>query len=425
MTSLAAPWALDREGFVAWYRRNRLRSRFLFDRVAPEAYESRPIPLRNPPVFYEGHLPAFSFNKLVKETLRKPSIDAYLETLFERGVDPSPSDPSAAAAQQRRWPSRPEVQAFGARCDAAVEEALLRDEIDVAGDPVLERAHAAWTILEHEPMHHETFAYLLHRMPFAQKYRPPDYRAPTVSSPPAPRRVEIPAGTATLGIRRDAIPFAWDNEFEETTQHVGAFECDVYPVTNEQWLAFVREGGPIPSFWIEDGGAFKILGAWELLPFLPSAPVWVSGDQARAYAAWSSRRVMTEAEYHRAAFGTPEGDERPYPWGSAAPAAEHGNFDWQSWDVEPAGAHPAGASAWGVHELIGNGWEHTASPFAPFRGFAPHASYQPYSTDFFDGKHFVVKGASPVTPLAHIRRSFRNWYYGDYPYLYAKFRTVG
>jgi formylglycine-generating enzyme required for sulfatase activity len=60
----------------------------------------------------------------------------------------------------------------------------------------------------------------------------------------------------------------------------------------------------------------------------------------------------------------------------------------------------------------------------PFEGFEPHASYPQYSADFFDGKHYVVKGASPVTPIAHIRRSFRNWYYGDYPYLYAKFRTV-
>lgn len=75
-------------------------------------------------------------------------------------------------------------------------------------------------------------------------------------------------------------------------------------------------------------------------------------------------------------------------------------------------------------ELIGNGWEWTSTPFAPLPGFEPMASYPQYSADFFDGKHYVMKGASPVTPRELIRRSFRNWFYDDYPYMYAKFRCV-
>src|SRR5262249_9345565 len=56
----------NRESAAAWYQRNRERSDALFDRIRPEAYESRPIPLRNPICFYEGHLPAFSVNTLLK-----------------------------------------------------------------------------------------------------------------------------------------------------------------------------------------------------------------------------------------------------------------------------------------------------------------------------------------------------------------------
>ena len=408
---------LDRAHFVAWYRANRAQSRDLFDRVDPRAYEMRGIPLRHPPVFYEGHIPAFSFNKLVRETLGRPSIDAEFERLFERGIDPA--DTAAAAAHARSgWPSREVVQAFGARCDAAVLDALATAEFE-------DRGHAAWTILEHEPMHHETFAYILHRLPLDRKTAPAGYRTPEeMPLENAPLTVEIAAGTATIGLRRAEAPFGWDNEFEETTLTVGAFECDVLPVTNAQWLEFVRAGGPVPSFWIEERGGFRQLGAWGMFPLLGSAPVWVSNEQARSYAAWRGRRVMTEAEYHRAAFGTPQGEERRYPWGDEKPAARHGNFGWQSWDVAPAGAYPAGASAWGVHELIGNGWEHTSTPFAPLAGFRPHASYPQYSADFFDGKHYVVKGASPVTAYELVRRSLRNWFYGDYPYLYAKFRTV-
>jgi len=424
VTTTLTPPALDRDGFIAWYRQNRLRSRYLFDRVRPEAYESRPIPLRHPPVFYEGHLPAFSFNKLAYETFGRPPIDVALQSLFERGIDPGDAA-SAAAAKRASWPTRPEVWEFAAKCDAVVEDILRNESLDVKGaDPRKERAHAVWTILEHEPMHHETFSYILHRMPLGQKIRPYDYAQPRDAAHPPLRRVEIPAGSATLGARRSEAPFAWDNEFEEHRIDVDRFECDVYPVTNRQWMAFVRDGGPVPSFWVEADGGFKLLTAWAILPMLEAAPVWVTSEQARGYAAWAGRRVMSEAQYHRAAFGMPDGREQAYPWGDAPPTRAHGNFDFQNWDVAPVGAYPAGTSAFGIAELIGNGWEHTSTPFMPFDGFEAHASYPQYSTDFFDGKHYVVKGASPITPIAHVRRSFRNWYYGDYPYLYAKFRTV-
>src|SRR5262245_66492327 len=86
--------ALHREEIVRWYRRNRARSRALFDLLTPDResgvdpYYTKPIALRHPIVFYEGHLPAFSFNTLVKKGLGRPSIDERLETLFARGIDP-------------------------------------------------------------------------------------------------------------------------------------------------------------------------------------------------------------------------------------------------------------------------------------------------------------------------------------------------
>ena len=88
-------------------------------------------------------------------------------------------------------------------------------------------------------------------------------------------------------------------------------------------------------------------------------------------------------------------------------------------------SHPAGASAWGVHELVGNGWEWTSSVFGPFPGFRAYArTYPGYSADFFDGKHYVMAGASWATDGALVRRSFRNWFQPHYPYVFAKFRCV-
>ena len=66
--------ALDRQSLLDWYTRNRERSKMLFDLVGDEAYYTRPISLRHPLVFYEGHLPGFSFNTLVKRGLGQPSI---------------------------------------------------------------------------------------------------------------------------------------------------------------------------------------------------------------------------------------------------------------------------------------------------------------------------------------------------------------
>jgi len=180
-----------------------------------------------------------------------------------------------------------------------------------------------------------------------------------------------------------------------------------------------------PLFWELHRGVWMWRGMWDLIPLPMAWPVYVSHAEASAFARWKSRRLPSEAEFHRAAYGTPEGVERAHPWGDAPPDPTRGHFDFASADPVPVGSYPRGASAWGVRDLVGNGWEWTSTVFAPFPGFAAMPSYPQYSADFFDGKHYVMKGASPATAKELIRRSFRNWFRPTYPYVYAKFRTVG
>lgn len=154
-------------------------------------------------------------------------------------------------------------------------------------------------------------------------------------------------------------------------------------------------------------------------------PVYVSHAEANAYAKWLGRKLPTEEQFHRAAYGTPDNrEERSYPWGEEAPSEHHGNFDFRHWDPSPVGTHPAGASAFGLHDPVGNGWEWTRTRFGPFPGFARMPFYPGYSADFFDGQHFVMKGGSPRTAACMLRRSFRNWFQPHYPYTYATFRCV-
>ena len=425
MTMLTStPPTVDRDVLLERYARNRRRSKELFASIAAEAYYARPIPLRHPFVFYEGHLPGFSFLTLVRKALHGPAIDEDLERLFERGIDPAGVTEAEQLAREA-WPLRRDVLAFAVRCDAAVTHALAHAPLAVSDNPLLVRAQAAYNIIEHEQMHHETLLYIIHRLPIEHKHAPPG-GAPLVDGPRPPHaRVPIAAGSATLGAARDEIVFGWDNEFERTVLEVPAFEIDRHNVTNGDYLEFVKAGGPVPPFWTERGGVVRLSTVYAEIDLPLSWPVYVTHTQAAAYARWQGRRLPTEAQYHRAAFGAPDGSERAFPWGAAAPRGGiHGNFDFARWDPVPAGSYPAGVSAWGVHDLIGNGWEWTASEFAPLPGFTPLASYPPYSTDFFDGDHYVVKGASPVTDAGLIRRSFRNWFRQEYPYVYASFRCV-
>jgi formylglycine-generating enzyme required for sulfatase activity len=259
-----------------------------------------------------------------------------------------------------------------------------------------------------------------------------------------PRTIGIAQGTATLGRSRREEQFGWDNEFEEHRIVVPEFSADAYPVTNGQFLEFMRAGGyedrslwssedwawknasrlAHPHFWFRHGNEWCLRAMFAEIPLPLVWPAYVSHAEASAYARWTGKKLPTEVQWHRMAYGTPEGEERAYPWGEEAPNSERGNFDFASWDPTPVHAHAQGNSAFGVADLLGNGWEWTSTVFHPLPGFQPFSFYPGYSANFFDGKHFVMKGGSPRTAACMLRRSFRNWFQPHYPYMYAKFRCV-
>jgi formylglycine-generating enzyme required for sulfatase activity len=248
-----------------------------------------------------------------------------------------------------------------------------------------------------------------------------------------------------LGLERSDPRFAWDNEYVAHEVDVPAFAVDSRNVTNGDYLHFVQSGGYTdralwsseawawrqsaslehPWYWVERNGRWFYRAMFGEVPLGTSWPVYVSHAEASAYARWRGCALPTEAELHRAAFGSFAGGEgRSFPWGEAAPSGEHGAFGFSRWDPAPVGSHPEGDTPEGASDLLGNGWEWTSSAFRPFPGFEPLAAYPGYSADFFDGRHYVLKGASPRTATSLLRRSFRNWFQPHYPYAYATFRCV-
>ncbi len=382
----------------------------LFEVLRPEAWYDRPIAERHRLIFYLGHLEAFDWNLLGRRALGERALQPGFDSLFAFGIDPP--EGYAASDRPEDWPRRAEVERYRRRVREALDERL--DEVPES------MVHVA---IEHRLMHAETFAYLLHGLAADKKIG----LAPTAAEPRPRARanmLEIPAGRARLG--QEAGEFGWDNEFRAHDVEAAAFEVAKYKVTNAEYLEWVeaRRAEP-PHFWERRGGEWFYRGMFGTVPLPPDWPVYVTQREAAAYAEGRGMRLMTEAEYHRAAYGTPEGEQRRYPWGDAAPGPGHGNFDFRRWEPEPVDAHPAGDSAFGVAQLCGNGWEWTSTVFAPFAGFEAFDFYPGYSRDFFDGQHFVMKGGSPRTAARLLRRPFRNWFRAQYPYVYGTFRVAG
>jgi len=295
-----------RDRLLDWYGKNRERTRRLFDLLSDDAYYSQPIALRHPIVFYEGHLPAFSFNTLVKKALGGAGIDARLETLFARGIDPHESSTADSRESRLRWPSRAAVRAFEDEADRRVVEALSRADLDRPGDPLLAGAEAAYSILEHEAMHQETLLYIWHRLPINQKKKPAGYQPRTLGKAPGVEWITVPPGRATLGVDRGEIAFGWDNEFPALSAEVAELTIERHNVTNGRYLEFVTAGGyddpqwwdpddwqwirserrAHPLFWERVDGEWYWRGMFDLVALPPAWPVYVSLAEARAFAKW-------------------------------------------------------------------------------------------------------------------------------------------
>jgi formylglycine-generating enzyme required for sulfatase activity len=365
----------------------------LFGIVRADALYERPIPERHRLIFYLGHVEAFDWNLLGRYELDRPAFQPEFDRLFAFGIDPPPGE--LPQDRPSDWPALHHVERYNAR---------VRDEIDELADQVPESLlHVA---IEHRLMHAETLAYLLHNLAYGRKVGPPVRVPPEPAEAPEQMMIEISAGEAELGMEPED-GFGWDNEFRRHVVHVPAFEVSRYKVTNGEYLEYVNRGGEVPFFWVEREGEWRYRGMFREMPLPRHHPVYVTHRQASEFARWKGMKLPSEPQFHRAA-----GDELP----------AQGNFDFRQWD--PVAVHALPASDHRPAQMFGNGWEWTSTEFAPFPGFKPFPFYLNYSEPFFDGSHFVLKGASPRTAARMVRPSFRNWFRPDYPYIYSTFRLV-
>jgi iron(II)-dependent oxidoreductase len=344
-------------------------------------------------------------------------------------------------AERPRLPllSPGEARAYIATVRGRAADLLARAPL--AGDPLVDGGFAFGMIAQHEQQHDETMlaTHQLRAGPAVLTAPPP----PGPQAPPPGREVMIPAGPFEMGTSTE--PWALDNERPAHRVDLPAYWIDTTPVTNAAFQAFIEAGGyHEPRFWSAAGWAhrqqadlsapkfwWREAGQWlrrrfgHVEPVPPDEPVLhVSWFEAEAYAAWAGRRLPTEAEWEKAARHDPAtGRSRRYPWGDEEPTAELANLGQRHLRPAAAGAYPAGGSAYGVRQLIGDVWEWTASDFRPYPGFAAFP-YREYSEVFFGPEYKVLRGGSFGTDPVACRGTFRNWDYPIRRQIFTGFRTA-
>jgi iron(II)-dependent oxidoreductase len=296
-------------------------------------------------------------------------------------------------------------------------------------------------VAQHEHQHAETLLAAIQLLP------PEEGHVLTAPPPPAtqvapPEEVLVPGGPFLMG---STDPAALDNERPVHQVDVAAFWIDAAPVSNGQYRRFVEDGGydearwwceagwawrrqaelVAPQFWRRDGERWARLRFGIVEPLPDDEPVQhVGWYEADAYARWAGRRLPTEAEWEKAAVFDPDtGGSRRWPWGDDPPTAARANLGQRHLGPAPVGAYPAGTSAVGCHQMVGDVWEWTASDFLGYPGFEWYP-YAEYSDVFFGPDHKVLRGSSWATDPSVGRSTFRNWDLPIRRQIFAGFRTA-
>ena len=413
--------------------RSRSRTEALTDAVDDAELMRQHSKLMSPLVWDLAHIGSQEELWLVRDVGGRepvrPDIDDLYDAFTHARAD-RPSLPLLTPAEARVYVSEVRRKAFD-----------VLDRVPLRGSRLAESGFAFGMITQHEQQHDETML-ATHQLrrgdAVLNAAEPPPRRAG-----PLPHEVVVPAGPFLMGTSTE--PWALDNERPAHRVHLDAYAIDTLPVTNGEYARFVEAGAyhqrrwwseagwehvlahgiTAPRFWRREGNEWwrRRFGVDEPVP--DDEPVLhVSFHEAQAYACWVGRRLPTEAEWEKAArFDPVTGHSRRYPWGEEDPSAQHANLGQRHLRPAVVGAYPEGASALGVHQLVGDVWEWTASDFRPYAGFSAFP-YHEYSEVFFGGDYRMLRGGSFGTDPSAVRGTFRNWDLPVRRQIFAGFRCA-
>jgi iron(II)-dependent oxidoreductase len=426
--------ALAPATLAAWLTDARRRTLELVGDLSDEQLMGPRLPIVNPLLWEIGHLAWFHEKWVLRHAAGRAPLQSAADALYD----------SSAVPHAVRWDLPLLSRAETLRYMASVQEQIL-DLLDRRPPPP-DLTYFVLLSVFHEDMHTEAFTYTRQTLAYPR----PTFRQ-DAGAARAPRAagawmgdVAIPGGAFLLGAT-PAEPFVFDNEKWAHPVEVKSFAIARAPVTQAEFLAFVedrgyerrdlwdnegwewrnRTGAQHPVYWRREATASWLRRDFDQwVPLEPHRPVLhVNWYEATAYCRMAGRRLPTEAEWELAAAGGPVASSpmRRFPWGEDAPTADRANVDGFALGCCDVADLPAGDSAFGCRQLIGNVWEWTQSRFEPYPGFVADP-YKDYSEPWF-GTHKVLRGGCWATRARLLRNIWRNFYRPERRDIWAGFRT--
>ena len=388
-------------------------------------------PLLSPLVWDLGHIAAFEDLWLCQRVGGLEPLQPDLADVYDAAETPRPE--RGGTPYLRRDDALEYMDAVRRRA----LEVLERVDISPAGDRLNANGFVWEMLVQHEHQHNETMLQTLQRAE-AGVYSP---ERPARTGMPAAeaQTIVVQAGRFTMG--DCGTGFAYDNERPRHERELPAYGIDSVPVTNGAFARFVEDGGyrrrelwsgegwawreaegvDRPLYWTSDGCERRFDRVEAIDPDMPV--MHVSWYEADAYARWAGKRLPTEADWEKAAcWDADAGSARRYPWGEEPPSAERANIDQLGFGPAHVGSL-AGATPDGLHSMLGDCWEWTATAFDGYPGFRAFP-YSEYSEVFFGPAYRVLRGASWATRPSVVRNTFRNWDLPQRRHIFVGFRCV-
>ena len=341
--------------------------------------------------------------------------------------------------------SRPGVDlilAYREHVDRAIGT-LLEEGSAAEEDEVLRRITLG---LEHEQQHLELIAtdikHALFTNPLHPVYSSGGSQAQRSSlSVPELEFMRFSGGLTEIGVTPNparATAFAFDNETPRHTVYLQPFSVATRLVTVGEYLNFIEDNGYTrPELWLSEGWTVSRSAGWKAplywLPKHNSSTSWqiytlggirdlydllatpvchLSFFEADAYARWAGCRLPTEFEWEHAAGslhtelrGSQTAPELLVSSPSANLTASPANM------LEIGALHPVPASsADGLQQFFGDVWEWTSSGYTGYPGYRPLPGALGEYNGKFMSSQVILRGGSCVTPVTHIRPTYRNFF---------------
>ncbi len=450
------------------YRTVRARTMRIVAPLEIEDYVIQTAEFMSPPRWHVGHTSWF-FESLLQSHL--PGYQPYSEDFLFYFNSYYEGFGARIERAKRGTKSRPTVHAT-LEYRRHIDDLMIEFLEKLADHPQSDRVRSLVRLgLEHEMQHQELLVYDIKHL-LCDLYKPEVKPAPA-----APQTVDgmaevegglfwlgygaeklmygsgaagessTPAGLPRRAPRPPAVPgFAFDNEKPAHQVFIGDFAIDRAPVSNGDFLQFIRNGGyrdfrwwfsegwqvvskeqwQAPLYWEVHDGQWMIRDFNGLHPVESKAdePVsHVSYYEASAYAKWAGKRLPTETEWEKAAcFDPTTGNRRAFPWGDDVADQSKANLlENEFWGVAPMGAFPGGQSPYGCQQMIGDVWEWTGSDYGPYPGFK--SEFDEYNDKWFVNQK-VLRGGSYATTQLHIRSTYRNFFHAHERWMISGFRCA-